>query len=445
VSSRDTGAKGHSAALSREFVVPRDAAALRCSACAVLGKDCAAEGLLDIVLLRPGKGVVPKQVYTDQGWQKVPTLLPGQEAAPAEYMWTVGPYAGQTVRIGLLDQDERPGCSVYCSGFQFQTLDDLREQEFDWFMIGLAQKHNLTPMRRYTSRHFTALSNAGAGFSDWQLRNAELIYALFCDHFGRKGFEVHHPARKLMMALFDSQAGFDAYLGRPLSAHVSGIYHRGHNRLVVYDFGQNPAFQESKQKAERAGQRLAQSIERLRYQGAVDRAANQFQMDANQSTIMHEVAHQLSFNCGLLNRDADVPAWLSEGLACYCESSSDGCWHGIGEASPMRLQVLADCLHQKRSFLSLRELLENDRWVWPPRDAKAILLGYAQSWALFQSLIEEQPQALRNYMLQIYYQRTPERRLADFQQAFGTDLTGLERKHNEYIRNLVKLHAKPVR
>ena len=67
-----------------------------------------------------------------------------------------------------------------------------------------------------------------------------------------------------------------------------------------------------------------------------------------------------------------------------------------------------------------------------------ILLGYAQSWALFRMLMQERPQAMKTYLAQLKSRRTPDYRLIDFRQAFGNDLTTLEQRYFAYMRELVK-------
>ena len=81
------------------------------------------------------------------------------------------------------------------------------------------------------------------------------------------------------------------------------------------------------------------------------------------------------------------------------------------------------------------------------RQAKTVdpvVLGYSQSWALFRLLMEERPRALRRYLELVYARRTPEHRLADFVEAFG-DLAALERRYQEYLRELVRQQVKPAR
>src|SRR5262249_44019053 len=128
---------------------------------------------------------------------------------------------------------------------------------------------------------------------------------------------LREPQAKLMVAMFDSQAGFNAYLGRKESPLIIGMYHTLSNRFVVYDYGQNELHLLMKSQAERLAQQINSHLDRQRFVGAVQRQAHDSRTGANISTVMHEVAHQLSFNCGMLNREGDVPFWLAEGLACY--------------------------------------------------------------------------------------------------------------------------------
>ena len=134
---------------------------------------------------------------------------------------------------------------------------------------------------------------------------------------------------------------------------------------------------------------------------------------------MHEVAHQLSFNCGMLNRKGDVPVWLAEGLAVYCESTVKGAWQGIGEANPARAGVLAPASKGGAPFIPLRDLIRSDDWIRKAKRTDQIVLGYSQSWALFRLLMEERPEQLRAYLRLIHDRRTPDHRLADFGSASG--------------------------
>src|SRR5262249_46894253 len=146
------------------------------------------------------------------------------------------------------------------------------------------------------------------------------------------------------------------------------------------------------------------------------------QDDTNISTIMHEVAHQLSYNCGMCNRKGDVPVWLAEGLAVYCEPTVNASWPGIGGGDPMRAHRLVSAIRGRVEFIPLRELVSGDGWIRGPTTVGRVVLGYSQCWALFRLLLEERPKQLKAYLKLIYPRKTPDHRLADFGAAFGSDL-----------------------
>src|SRR5262249_5152126 len=243
-------------------------------------------------------------------------------------------------------------------------------------------------------------------------------YRVFQDYFRRKGFSLREPQAKLMVAMFDSPAGFNAYLGRNESSVVIGMYHPSTNRLVVYDYGQNVLHQSYKIQAEQQAKQIPWYLDRQRSLETAQRRANDYRSDINITLIVHEVTHHLAFNCGMLNREGDVPFWLAEGMACYCEATENGSWQGIGEMNPQRANFLATLLANKGRLIPLTELLTRDDWMPSVRDSQTTLLVYAQSWALFRMLMEEQPQGMKAYLKTVYARQIRDRRLADFEQAF---------------------------
>ncbi len=321
-----------------------------------------------------------------------------------------------------------PGSHVYCTGFRFQPLAQATP-DFAQTMVELQKKHQLAPMARFDSKRFSAYSNASETFTSLRLRQCEVFYDLFYNHFSKKGFSLHHPGQRLMLAIFDSPDGVDAYLGTKLSSGITGLYHPPTNRLVLYDLSENRALLEHKKKALAGAAKIASTVDRTRFVETLERKLEGTVKDVNLTTTMHEAAHQLSFNCGLLNRQGDVAIWLAEGLACYCEATESGEWQAIGAANSGRIREL-ERAHGK--FIPLAELINKD-WRNGP-----VLLGYAQSWALFRMLLQERPQGMKKYLEQIYPRRTPDYRLADFRQAFGNDLNSLEQRHVAYMRGLVE-------
>src|SRR5262249_40188250 len=154
---------------------------------------------------------------------------------------------------------------------------------------------------------------------------------------------------------------------------VTGVYHNPTNRLVVYDYATNASFVRAKEGADEIVSMGRTDLERHGRSVVVGRWMRDRRDDVNVSTLMHEVAHQLSFNGGLRNRKGDMPAWLAEGLAMYCEPSIKGSWQGIGEANPMRAAVLA----RAKTFLKARDLVVNDDWLRKAKRVDEVILGYS--------------------------------------------------------------------
>jgi hypothetical protein len=445
VCSSDRGQSGRTALLHRTITVPANAGMIRFTAAAIRPPNIEANGDLDVILEAAGRDYFPRQVRTAGAWKASAELLPlSADGRPREYQWDVSNYAGQPVRIALVDRDGRRGCFVLCGGFRFLPREDIAGKEFAAEMLKLTREHHLGMMERIDSKHFMAITNAADEYTEERLGNCETIHALFFEHFRNKGFTVREPATKMMVAVFDTQEGFEAYLGTRMSTSVTGIYHRVSNRLVVYDYASNRSLKAMRKAAQQEAGQVAGVLTRQRVLGSVNRQVRERRDDANVATIMHEVSHQLSFNCGLLNREGDVAFWLAEGLATYCESTANGAWQGIGEPNPMRASGLVAVASGKAPFLTIPELVAGDAWLHQATSTEAVLQGYAQSWALFRFLMEERPQQLRQYLSLIYNRRTPDHRLTDFGECFG-DIGKLEARYRAYIRQVVAEQVRRAR
>jgi Protein of unknown function (DUF1570) len=423
--------------------IPATVKEIHCFAAAIRTKPGKTDENLDVLMYAAGKRLIPKRVHSDLGWRPIDHVLGPKGDQLQEYAWNVEALAGKTVRLALLDDDPRPGCFLICSGFQMLTDDRTLDREFEKEVHEFERSHHLTPMIRCESQHYLALSNAESSFSEFRLGNCEVLYGAFFQHFRGKGFKISEPAGKLHAVVFQSQASFNDFASAKLSPFVTGIYTFNTNRLLMYDFGNNKEFVASKRKAEERGQQITSYNDRQRYLEAVSRQSDEFRRGHNISTIMHEAAHQLSFNCGLLNRSADTPLWLAEGLACYCEATKQGTWLGIGEPNPERLVALTRAIDSKPGLLPLTTIVAGDKWISIKWEESSVLQGYGQSWALFRWLMEAQPAKLAEYLNVLTKRRTPENRLADFQHAFGRDLTALQKQYEEYIKRLVKRYPQP--
>jgi Protein of unknown function (DUF1570) len=430
VTSADEGSPTRKGMIRHVLTIPSGIVKIRFQAYAAVAEGNDPDKRLDVVLAGADQRPLKKTVRTGAGWITATQLLARWEGKPRDYEWNVADLAGQRLQIVIIDQDDRHGSHVYCSGFTLVPGDESQDNDFAQSMFALTKKHKLAPMARYDSKRFTAYSNASDSFTSLRLRQCEIFYDLFYNHFAKKGFAMHHPAQRLMLAVFDGPDGVDAYLGAKLPSGITGMYHPVTNRLLLYDLSENRALVAQKKKALDDANKIAAGAARTRFVDSVERHMDLTVKDVNLTTTMHEAAHQLSFNCGLLNRNNDMAIWLAEGLACYCEATESGEWQAIGAPNSGRIRELA---RAKGKFIPLQILVKED---W--RNGQPILLGYAQSWALFHMLMQQRPQAMKAYLTQIYSRRTPDYRLADFRQAFGNDLNAFEQRYFAYLRELTE-------
>ena len=154
------------------------------------------------------------------------------------------------------------------------------------------------------------------------------------------------------------------------------------------------------------------------------------------ATVIHEATHQIANNAGLSQRFADVPLWVSEGVAVYFEapdlSNSKG-WKTIGEVNRPRLNAFRNSL-SRRPANSLATLVSDDKRLRDPRQGPE---AYAESWALNYFLIRQKPKEYLAYMELMAAKKplvpdTPEERLEEFKAAFGD----LERLEADLLRHI---------
>jgi hypothetical protein len=430
--SSDAGSPQRTGMLRYAFSVPNNASVLRFQAFAATRPGFNADSRLDVVLAGVDGRAVPKNVRASSGWTSAVRLLPRWQGKARDYSWDVGAYAGETMQVVLIDRDDRPGHYLHAANFRFEATHQFHDRDFADFMAELQAKHNLPPVARYDSRRFTAISNASETFTVERLRNCELFHDQFLDHFRARGFAVHPPRQRLMIAIFDQPSGFEAYIGQKMPSSIAGVYHTPTNRLVLYDLNENRAFLANKQKALMQGAKLPSLLDQRRFLSRIERQAADASADANLSTTMHECAHLISFNCGLLNRHADGPTWLIEGMANYCESTINGDWVTLGAPNLLRIRDLA---RARGSYVPLEELIRDNAWRLDQR----VMLGYAQSWALFHLLMEKEPARLEHYLELVNGSRAPDYRLQHFREAFG-DIAEMEGRLTQAMDQWVKKH-----
>jgi len=281
--------------------------------------------------------------------------------------------------------------------------------------------------RIHKTAHYVVCYNTSSAYAEWCGSLYERLFLAFNTYWKNRGFKLSDPELPLVALVFDDQRNYAAYAKPELgdaASKIIGYYSLRSNQVVMYDVTGSDSG---------GGHRgsTAAHINRLLMQPGAERTV---------ATVIHEATHQIAFNCGLQTRYADIPLWVSEGVAIYFETpdlrSSKG-WRNIGGVNHVRLQEFGRYLRNRPSD-SLVTLLSTDERFRDPRQASD---AYAEAWALNYFLIRKHPKDYRAYMTVLSAKRPlrydePEDRLAQFKEAFGDDFEKLNTEFLRYMRSV---------
>ena len=158
------------------------------------------------------------------------------------------------------------------------------------------------------------------------------------------------------------------------------------------------------------------------------------------ATIIHEATHQLAYNCGVQQRFADNPMWVSEGLATFFESPdmrNPRKWRSIGRVNQVNLGRWRKYV-RTRPEESLITLLSDDARY---RNSGTAINAYAEGWALTYFLIKTRRKEYVAYLKtlsegQPLAERTKRERIDMFEAAFDTTVAELDRAMVTYLRRV---------
>lgn len=273
--------------------------------------------------------------------------------------------------------------------------------------------------KAHATAHYLILYNTSDAYADWCGALFERLYRAFTNFWSRKGFKLHEPEFPLVAVVFADQGAYARHVESELGVGVGaivGYYHMQTNRVTMYDLTGMESLRapgKSRGSAAQINQMLAQPA-----------------AEASVATIIHEATHQIAFNSGLQKRFADIPLWVSEGLAVYFETpdlqSAKG-WRNIGAVNRPRLDRFRKYL-ESRAADSLPALVMDDRRF---RDTRQALDAYAEAWSLNYYLLRQKPREYVAYLKMLGEKPAmvydePETRLKEFQAAFGNDLPKLD-------------------
>jgi hypothetical protein len=264
----------------------------------------------------------------------------------------------------------------------------------------------LGDFRTSETEHFAGVGNAPDAYRDAALGICESLGKVYQQVFRDKGFAVELPDRRMTVVTLKDRETYGKFLGEAVGAEVGGHYDVDANRLVIFDF---------------------------RADGP-DRAANAERV--NTFTLVHETMHQLTFNTGLLDRRADVPVAVSEGLAMYGEL-----WQHtnrratLGIINKGRLHVFLDQAEARLTWFPVEELLANDG-LFEGDDEQ---VAYAESWLLVHYLMKTSTRLprFRDYLKALAGQGERARRLEVARASLG-DLGALDRELKRHLTRCLR-------
>jgi len=280
--------------------------------------------------------------------------------------------------------------------------------------------------RIHSTQHYLICYNTSPAYAQWVGALFERLHKGFYNYWTKKGALLHEPQFPLVALVFDSKTSFAKHAEAELGAGVGsiiGYYSLKTNRMTMFDL--------TGVEGQRLGsQRTAASrIQQILSQPGAERTV---------ATIVHEATHQLAFNSGLQVRYADVPFWVSEGIAIYFETpdldNAKG-WRSIGAVNHFSLNNFRRYA-ASRSPGSLPLLLSEDKRF---RDPAAVSSAYAEAWALNYFLLRTRDDAYVKYLAALAKQTplvsvTPEERIQQFKEFFGDDLGALEAEFLRHMR-----------
>ncbi len=289
----------------------------------------------------------------------------------------------------------------------------------------------------HTTAHYLICHNTSKAYAQWCGALFERLYFGFANFWKRRGMKLHEPEMPLVAVVFGDERSYKRYAVNQLGDAVKsiiGYYNLLTNHVVMYDLT-------GSQKIRRGNSRGRNSAE-------INKMLSRPEAGSLVATVIHEATHQIAFNCGLQTRLADIPIWLSEGIAMYFETpdlnSSNG-WRGIGAVNRNRLVQFRKSL-RSRAGDSLVSLLTTDRRIQGRSKDKqyqsrnAVLNAYAESWCLTFYLMKHKHDEFNDYVKMLaakqpLFEDTPEERREQFEHYFGT-LPSLDQ---EFLRQTSKL------
>ncbi len=250
------------------------------------------------------------------------------------------------------------------------------------------------------SAHYLAIGDAKQKFREEALAVCESVLADYRKYFKDKGFELTEPKSKLVVVTLQGPKAYAMFTGGFADA-VGGHFDVKVNYQVMFNFrgtGANP-------KAPIAEQ-------------------------DNTFTLVHESIHQLTYNTGLLDLEADAPLCIIEGLATIGETWGPKKRGVIGAVNRRRLLGLEQGRQEGAKWIPLVNLLADDKFLDPEKsENKVVQVAYAESWMLLNKQMKDPARLprFRAYLAALRAKPDPSKRIEMATTHLG-DLEKLDRE-----------------
>ncbi|MCL2744227.1 MAG: DUF1570 domain-containing protein, partial [Planctomycetaceae bacterium] len=277
--------------------------------------------------------------------------------------------------------------------------------------------------------HFLIVYTTSKAFADWYGRLLKQLYSSYIAFWRGRGLQLDKleiPMTALIFANKEQFFRFAATDGVERNDQMFAYYNKLTNRIVLRDFSGHETFRSGGNY--RATTKDIQEF--LQQTGAV----------FNIAAVIHEATHQIGYNCGMHERFAPYPLWLIEGMALVHEvpdRDKKGGWSIRPKVNDLRLHHLKRYL-AKQPARPLQAIIENDAVL---RQGESALDNYAMAWGLTYYLITMRQKELSAYMKKLsektpLTEDSPEIRIKEFEDAFGSDWQKLYRQCGDYLRKL---------
>ncbi len=260
-----------------------------------------------------------------------------------------------------------------------------------------ARKAGMEPFDESETEHYRGVGDAPERFRKEALAICEAVAADYRKHFESKGFELTWPKDKLTVVILLGPKSYAMFEGGFVDEAIGGHFDLDANRLVMFDFrgtGANPRAPVAEQD--------------------------------NTLALVHETVHQLTFNTGVLDRKADVPLCVSEGLATYGETWRPRHKGDIGAVNLRRGRGLELGRRAGVGWIPLATLLADDKLL---NEEKTQQVAYAESWMFVHKMLKDPARLpkFRAYLAALREKSDPARRVEVARDHLG-DLERLDKE-----------------